>query len=231
MLLAAGVIDDMQLQSVLAHQRKWGGRIGQCLVTLRFASEAQVVRALASKLECPVFDVSTLAPGPALDAALALVPPDLALRHCLLPVAVDAGSLTVAMADPTNVAVVDELSFRVGRRIRALIAGEDEIRRAVRRLYHGEEDLPEPAPPAAAPAPAAEAPPPLAPRVAAPAAARQAALLDALDRVARGERSALLEPERLVAALARLVLKKGIVGDVELMAELAGPPGGGAPAR
>jgi type IV pilus assembly protein PilB len=215
LLVEAGVIDAMQLQAVLSHQRKWGGRVGQCLVSLGFATEEQVVLALASKLGCPVADLSALRPGPELQAALELVPADLAVRHHLLPVAIDATTLTVAMADPTNIVVADELSFRVSRRVRILIAGETAIGRAVRLLYYGEE----PPPPPGAPAPASQQP--SAPAAPSP---RQAALLEALETVANGGTSELFDSSRLAAALARAVLKKGIIADVELLAELAQRP-------
>jgi type IV pilus assembly protein PilB len=218
LLVEAGVIDETQLRSVLAHQRKWGGRLGQCLVALRFASEAQVVGALASKLDCATVDVSALEPDPGLEAALKLVPAELARRHCLLPIAADATTLTVAMADPTNFVVADELSFRVGRRIRIAIAGEEEIGRAVRRLYHGEEDLTRDWP-----SPAAEVGAPPSPDPAGEAdgaSSRKAALLAALDRVARGQESELFEPGRLAVALARVLIRKGIVADAELLSEL-----------
>lgn len=205
LLVEAGVIDGDQLQSVLAHQRRWGGRVGQCVVALGFASEAQVVRALASRLDCPVADLSALRPGPELAAALALVPPEVALHHKLIPIAVDASCLTVAMADPTNVVAADDLSFRVGRRVRVAIAGETEIASAVRRLYHGEEDAPGAAGPGAGKTPSSP---------------RQEELLAALDRVAQGGESPLFERSRLVAALAALLVRKGLVADVEILAEM-----------
>lgn len=221
LLVEAGVIDGAQLQSVLAHQRKWGGRVGQCVVALGFASEAQVVRALASRLDCPVADLSALQTGPALTAALGLVPAEVALRHKLLPMALDGTCLTVAMADPTNVVAVDELSFRVGRRVRVAIAGETEIGRALRRLYHGEQ---EEAPPWLA-EPAAGDPAAGAAGTAGPgaqASPRQADLLAALDSIARGEESPLFQRSQLVAALATLLVKKGVVADDELLAEISG---------
>jgi hypothetical protein len=49
---------------------------------------------------------------------------------------------------------------------------------------------------------------------------RDAALLDALDRAARGEESPLLKPAQLVAALARLLVKRGVVTEKELLEAL-----------
>ncbi len=50
---------------------------------------------------------------------------------------------------------------------------------------------------------------------------RQSAMLDALGRAARGEESGLVKPGQLAAALARLLLKHGVVSEQELLDELA----------
>jgi type IV pilus assembly protein PilB len=139
LLLEAGVIDETQLQSALGHQRRWGMKLGQALLDLKLATEPQVVAALSRKFGYEVVNLSAVQPGPLLEGALRLVPRDVAAKHTLLPVAADTNSITVAMADPTNIAVVDELSFRTGRRVRICIAGERELAAAVRRLYFGEE--------------------------------------------------------------------------------------------
>jgi len=139
LLLEAGVIDETQLQSALGHQRRWGMKLGQALLDLKLANEPQVVAALSRKFGYDVVNLSAIQPGPVLEGALRLVPRDVAAKHTLLPVAADTNSITVAMADPTNIAVVDELSFRTGRRVRICIAGERELAAAVRRLYFGDE--------------------------------------------------------------------------------------------
>lgn len=139
LLLEAGVIDETQLQSALGHQRRWGMKLGQALLDLKLATEAQVVAALARKFGYEVANLQAISPGPLLDGALRLVPRDVAAKHTLLPIAADTNSVTVAMADPTNIAVVDELSFRTGRRVRICIAGERELSVLVRKLYFGEE--------------------------------------------------------------------------------------------
>jgi len=140
MLLEAGVIDETQLQSALGHQRKWGGRLGQALIDLKLATEPQVVSALSKKFGYEVVSVSDLQPSPALEGALKLVPRELALRQTLLPLAADTSSLSIAMADPSNIAMIDELSFRTGRRVKVALAGDREIAGAIRRLYFAEED-------------------------------------------------------------------------------------------
>lgn len=226
-LVAAGVLDGGQLATVLAHQRRWGGKLGQVAVGLRLATEQQVVSALAVRLDCPSIDLSALEPSPELEAALKLVPGDLALRHKVLPFGLDRSSLTVAMADPTNVVVTDELAFRASRRIRIAIAGEHEIVQAVRRLYFLE-PVQAPAPPpspveARIPErePQFEAGAPAAGEIELEVSPRQAAVLDALGRAGRGEGATSFEPSRLAAAVARLLVLKGVISDADLLAELA----------
>jgi hypothetical protein len=134
-LLDAGLIDGTQLQAALGHQRRWGGRLGQALIDLKMATEEQVVSALSDKLGFERIALEHVEYGPGLELALRLVPHEFAERNQLLPYSADPNTLLVAMADPTNVGVIDELAFRTGRKVKMAIAGDREIARAVRRLY------------------------------------------------------------------------------------------------
>lgn len=142
MLLDARVIDQNQLDAALGHQRRWGGRLGQALVDLRLTTEARVVEALSRKFGYEVVQVAGLEAGPALEAALKLVPREAASRHNVLPYAADTSSVSVAMSDPGNISVVDEIRFRTGRRVKVALAGDREIAAAVRRFYYPGEGEP-----------------------------------------------------------------------------------------
>jgi hypothetical protein len=288
MLIEAGVIDETQLLSALGHQRKWGGKLGQALIDLKLASEPQIVSALARKFGYPAVSLATVVPSPQLDGALKLVPRELALRQTLLPMASDTNSITVAMADPSNIAVVDEISFRTGRRVKVALAGDREIAAAVRRLYFAEEEaqrtqaipleepqedaalettsdpfsaMPDhvregyfnrsahtvdggrpavpPPLPGGRPATPTErmtfTPPPilgpsedplgepiLATELAPDAAGGEGgALLEALERAARGEAMGQIRPAQLLAALVKVLIQRGLLSEAELAAELA----------
>jgi hypothetical protein len=134
MLIESGIIDETQLKAALGHQRQWGVRLGQALVDLKLAAEADIVRALSAKFGFPVAQLSELQPY-ALEQALALLPRDFAVRHNVFPMAADTASVTVAMSDPTNLAVVDEIRFRTGRRVKVCMGGDREVAEAVRRHY------------------------------------------------------------------------------------------------
>jgi hypothetical protein len=137
-LLEAGIIDGTKLQSALGHQRRWGGRLGQALIDLKMATEEQIVSTLAQKMGFERTPVESIEYGPGLELALRLVPHEFAERNQLLPFAADGSSIWVAMADPTNMGVIDELAFRTGRNVKPTIAGDRELARAVRRLYLGD---------------------------------------------------------------------------------------------
>jgi len=135
MLLESGVIDLTQLQAALGHQRRWGGRLGQALVDLKITTEAQIVETLSRKLGYDSIRLAAVEHGPSLELAVRLVPFEFAQRNILLPYAADMGTIWVAMSDPTNISVVDEVAFRTGRKVKVSLAGDKEIAEAVRRLY------------------------------------------------------------------------------------------------
>src|SRR5512133_2461356 len=137
MLMEAGIIDETQLKAALGHQRQWGVRLGQALVDLKMATEADVVAALSVKFGFGVAELGSLEPY-ALEQALKLLPREFAVRNNALPMAADTASITVAMSDPTNLAVVDEIQFRTGRKVKVCIGGDREVAAALQRYYPGE---------------------------------------------------------------------------------------------
>jgi hypothetical protein len=134
MLVEAGIIGETQLHAALGHQRQWGGRLGGILVELKLASEEAIVDALALKFGFDVARLDRLEPY-AFSQAKALVPREYAIRNHVFPISADTGVLVVAMSDPTNLALTDELAFRSGKRVKVCIAGENAIAAAVRAHY------------------------------------------------------------------------------------------------
>src|SRR5512140_37877 len=126
MLLEAGIIDETQLKAALGHQRQWGVRLGQALVDLKLATEPEIVKILARRFG---FEVARLdqVEAYAHQQAIQLVPRDFAVKHNAFPLGADTSTLSVAMSDPSNLAVIDELRFRSGRRVKVSIGGDREI--------------------------------------------------------------------------------------------------------
>jgi len=145
LLVAQGVIDADQLQTALGHQRRWGGRLGEILVGLGFASEKSILRALSQQLGVPEVDLSGVTIA---ENALAQVPFEMCRKHRLVPLAVrrdEKGAfLHVAMADPSDLEAIDDLRFRTGLRVEVAVAPAVDIEHAIRKHYRHEIELDSP---------------------------------------------------------------------------------------
>jgi type IV pilus assembly protein PilB len=132
LLIEAGVLTEAQLRDALLEQRRWGGTIGRMLVEKRFISESDLVAVLARQFNVPVVDLDrTVIPR----AVLELVPGDLAHELSVVPFAQPMKFLDVAMAEPNNAGVVDELRIRTQLNIRPHLAGPKALERALAKYY------------------------------------------------------------------------------------------------
>ncbi len=132
MLVEAGVLSEQGLRMALNEQKRWGGSIGRQLVEMKLVSEAELVRVLSAQLHLPAIDLDHIEIHP---SVLELVPGELAEQHNLIPFAQPMKFLDVAMADPTNLGISDELRIRTQLNIRPYLAGPKMIERALARHY------------------------------------------------------------------------------------------------
>ncbi len=133
MLIAAGVIDDVQLNDALEVQKATGGQLGKVLVELGYAPQAAILAILADQIGIPFIDLVQKHPDP---TAIAVVPRDLATRYALMPVGFDErGRLIVAMADPQNVLALDDLRIITGYDCVPAIATRDDIMTTIEESY------------------------------------------------------------------------------------------------
>ena len=138
MLIEAGAIDEAALRSALADQRRWGRPLGRTLVELRLIREDDLVRVLGQQLGLPSVDLDKVKiPKSVTD----LVSSDLAYQHNIMPFAQPMKFLDVAMLDPTNLGIIDELRIRTQLNIRAYLAGPKMIERALEKYYGGRPDF------------------------------------------------------------------------------------------
>jgi hypothetical protein len=136
LLVKAGVIDDDHLKAALAEQAQWGGKLGDILVRMQFLTEDVLVRALAKQTGFQRADLT----GEGVPEALEKLPADVAEEFGVVPVGLeDEGrTLVVAMSDPLNIMVSDQLRSVTGCRLVPQIAGTSSIRDAIARWYRGE---------------------------------------------------------------------------------------------
>jgi hypothetical protein len=136
-LVQAGLIDEFQLEAGLAQQQRWGGRLGRALVQLGFLQEADFVRVLSKVLNVPVVRLADKKPSP---ETLGLVPAELAEKYGCLPLFTKreggANTLYLGIEDPSDLKALDELSFRIGMKVKPVLVGPSELREAIARTYH-----------------------------------------------------------------------------------------------
>src|SRR5262245_34553846 len=132
MLLEAGAVDQSSLRAALVEQRRWGGHLGRVLIDMKLISEEQLVATLGRQLGIATVDVEKLQIP---QAVIDLIPGDLAEQFSLIPFAQPMKFLDVAMSDPTNLGIVDELRIRTQLNVRPYLAGPRTIERAVARYY------------------------------------------------------------------------------------------------
>ncbi len=131
-LVDAGVLDESRLRSALVEQRRWGGHLGRILIDMKLISEDVLVQALSQQLNFPAINLDTRDIS---SATLDLVAGELAEQHSLIPFNVEGKFLDVAMTDPTNLGIVDELRIRTQLNVRAYLAGPKMIERALAKWY------------------------------------------------------------------------------------------------
>lgn len=128
-----GVIREGQVQEALAMQRERPGvPIGRCLIDLGFCTESQVLEALAQQRG---LEMATLEGKPVPQAIASLVDASTARTLRLLPLRTDGDELVVALGDPMNLSVLDDLKFLVGKPIRAVFANPDSLQKAIDATY------------------------------------------------------------------------------------------------
>ncbi|MEY2733811.1 MAG: hypothetical protein RL340_870, partial [Gemmatimonadota bacterium] len=109
-----------------------GTRVGYNLVKLGFLQELDLVRCLARQFKLPAVDLSKVE----LDPKVAkLIPTDIAMKHLVLAIKREGRTLTVAMADPTDLGVVEDLKFITRYDIFPVIAGEFTLKTILEKLF------------------------------------------------------------------------------------------------
>jgi type IV pilus assembly protein PilB len=131
-LVQAGVLSESQLRAALGEQRRWGGPLGRILVDMKLVNEDAMVQALSHQLNFPTVNLDQRKIEM---SVLDLVSADLADQHAVVPFNVQGKFLDVAMSDPTNLGIIDELRIRTRMNVRPYLAGPKMIERAVARYY------------------------------------------------------------------------------------------------
>ncbi len=133
-----GILREGQIQEALAEQRKHGGLIGQILIQIGACTSADVALALAEQAGLETVDLASVKSAP---DALALVDGNSAHAFGVLPLRIEGRTLVVAIGDPLNAALLEDLRFTTGLEVRGVVADGERIKQAVQDHYGDEGSL------------------------------------------------------------------------------------------
>jgi len=132
LLLRKGIVTRENLEQALREQKVKGGFIGQLLVRLGMAQEEEILPVLSEQLGIPYIVVKGLQiPSDVIEK----VPAKFASHYKLLPVSFEDNILGLAVTDPLDVQMLDDLRILLGCEVKAILGGEKDILEAIRKYY------------------------------------------------------------------------------------------------
>jgi type IV pilus assembly protein PilB len=134
LLVESGLISIEQLDSALKEEKQKGVRLGSVLVAKGFATEIDIAQTLAYQINIPYIDLNTAVIEP---EAIKLIPEKLARKHIFIPLCIEKKNiLRIAMGDPLNMEVLDDIRFSTGFQCIPMVATSTDIISAIKTQYH-----------------------------------------------------------------------------------------------
>src|ERR1700730_9992445 len=127
-----GKISAAKLQQLFQEQQGKVIRLGELILERGLVDKASLIQALEEVSRVPYLDCSTIRCD---RSALQAIPGAVAERLAILPIRMESTALVVAMAEPQNLPVIDELRFTSGKDISPRLAFRTEILAAIARNY------------------------------------------------------------------------------------------------
>ena len=131
-LLREGLVTREQLSQALAEQKNTKHRLGYVLVKLGLVQELEITKVLARQYRMPAVDLTRFEVDPKI---IKLVPAEMATKSIVLPLKREGRTLTVAMADPTDHGLLEDLKFITRFDLFPVIAGEYTLRNLIEKHY------------------------------------------------------------------------------------------------
>jgi type IV pilus assembly protein PilB len=132
LLLREKIISADQLKAALEFQKKNSLPVGTSLVQLGYISEEEIAQALSRQLGYPYIDLDQFEVYP---EVINLIPNDVAKKYVVMPIHRIRSFLTLAMVDPTDLEVIEDIRFRTGLSIQPVIASESGVMNAINKYY------------------------------------------------------------------------------------------------
>ncbi|PDM41501.1 MULTISPECIES: ATPase, T2SS/T4P/T4SS family [unclassified Geobacillus] len=137
LLVEAGLITEEQLEEALKEKAP-GQKLGDALLQRGYITEQQLIEVLEFQLGIPHVSLYRYPIDPKVTN---LISKEFAKRHMVMPLKIEGERLFVAMADPMDFFVIDDLRLSTGFHIETAIASKDDILRAINKYYDMDESV------------------------------------------------------------------------------------------
>ena len=134
LLIKRNFITPEQLKRAVDEQKLKGGRLESNLIRLGYIKEDELLSFLSAQYRVPSVKISKMEINP---NVIKLVPSSISKKYFIIPINRTGPKLTVAMVDPSNIVVIDEIKFMTGFNVEPVVASETEIIDAVKKYYGG----------------------------------------------------------------------------------------------
>lgn len=131
-LIDSGFLTATELAEALSVQKESGKRLGEVIVDMGLMAEFDVLRAISSQYNYPIIDLNNVEVDP---KATELLTEKFCEENCIVPIGFDEGNLVVAIDDPLNIMIQDELQFRTGMPVVLMLATKTAIIDSIKVNY------------------------------------------------------------------------------------------------
>lgn len=136
LLIKEGLLSQADLEKAITAQKQEGGRLGEIIVKLGITQEEEIIRVLGKQLGIPYFTLGTGMLKPTIGQKLEnFIPHEYAMKNYVLPLSHTLKSITVAMSDPLDLLLLDNLRKLTGCEINPVIATKTDILKAIDEFY------------------------------------------------------------------------------------------------
>ncbi len=134
LLVKKNFITPDQFKKASEDQKLKGGRLESSLIRLGYIKEDELLSFLSAQYRVPSIKISKIEVNP---NVIKLVPSSTSKKYFIFPINRVGPKLTLAMADPSNIIVIDEIKFMTGFNVEPVVASETEIIDAIKKYYGG----------------------------------------------------------------------------------------------
>lgn len=132
LLVTGGKLDTDDLELALREHHKTGERLGAILIKMGMVSEEDILRAIAEQLHLPFVKLSE---HQIRKEVIEKIPAKLVNHYHLVPFDVGNGTIKVAVSDPLNIHVMDDLRLMLKMEIEPVVSAPKDIEDAIKRYY------------------------------------------------------------------------------------------------